>query len=595
MKASKIQEHIIKANFSRLKIISLISLGFSVFALVTDFVFHGVWGYEHAYLYKILDIVLAIISLTAISFFWFFKIRNITLQKIGILLFPFLIIIWAAIVTGIGFSMFGFSTLILVVLLIASFLYLNLLVSILYFVGLGSALMLTILLMGEINDNYLSLTFMLIPIIAISVIVSVKTYKYKRHDLVYQEKMGELNKRLNDSVDNLEEEVEKRTKGIVEALVKAEESDRLKSAFLTNMSHEIRTPMNGILGFTNLLKKQKLSSEKQHKFIEIIEKSGERLLNTIDSIIDISQIESGLVQTNIEGVDINETMDSIYTFLKPGAEKKGLMLLNKNTLSSNDAFIKTDKKKIDGILTILVKNAIKFTKKGSIEFGYQKKGKHLEFFVKDTGIGIPKNRQAAIFERFVQADIEDKNVWQGSGLGLAITKAYVDMLGGKIWVESEEGQGSTFYFNTPYNPVSEEEAQETVALVNKEEQLKYPKVLVVDDDEISSSLLSEELQVISKEILYAVTGVEAIEKCKSNPDLNLILMDIRMPVMGGLEATRQIRGFNKDIIIIAQTAYAQSGDREKAIEAGCNDYISKPIDITVLYKLIKKHNIKKAA
>jgi PAS domain S-box-containing protein len=376
---------------------------------------------------------------------------------------------------------------------------------------------------------------------------------------------------------------------LIKAKEKAEESDRLKSAFLANMSHEIRTPMNGILGFTNLLKEPNISSNDQHRFVDIINKSGERMLKTINSIIDISHIESGLVHTNIEGANINGKMEFVYNLLKPDAEKKGITFLYKNTLSSEDAFIKTDGEKIYGTLTNLVKNAIKFTTEGTIEFGYEKKEKYLEFFVKDTGIGIPKDRQLAIFERFVQADIEDKNAYEGSGLGLAISKSYVEMLGGKIWVESEEGLGSTFYFTIPYNPANDKESQEDVAVENIAEELKNLKVLLVEDDEISDSLISESLQNISKEILHASTGVEAVRLCYNNPDLDLVLMDIRMPVMGGYEATAKIRQFNKDIIIIAQTAYALSGDREMAIEAGCNDYLSKPIDTTILYKLIKKH------
>jgi len=180
-------------------------------------------------------------------------------------------------------------------------------------------------------------------------------------------------------------------------------------------------------------------------------------------------------------------------------------------------------------------------------------------------------------------------------LGLSIAKSYVEMLGGEIWVESEERKGSIFYFTIPYNAVLEEktEIENAISAEHKEVQLKNLKILIVEDDEISYSLLTKMLQKISYKVLHAITGVEAVEVCKNNPDLDLVLMDIRMPKMDGNEATRQIRQFNKDVIIIAQTAYAFSGDREKAIEAGCNDYISKPIDQTLLFELIKRHCMQK--
>jgi signal transduction histidine kinase len=591
MENSKIKEHIIKANNSRLKIISLISLGFSVFVLFTDFIVHGVWQNEHLYLYKILDIVFTIISVSAISFFFLFKIKNITLQKAGIILFPFLFIIWSAIITGIGFSMLGFSTLIVVVLLVASFLYLNLIVSILYFVSSGFVLMTTLYFMDNIKDNYLSLIFLLFPIIVISVLISKRNYKYKINDLFYQGKMEEMNKKLTDSNDNLEREVEERTKEIKSALEKAKESDRLKSAFLTNMSHEIRTPMNGILGFAELLKEPNLTSEEQENFIRIIGKSGERMLNTINNIIDISKIESGLKEVNIKETNINEKIEFTYKFFKPEVEIKGLQFLFKNSLPANEAIIKTDNEKVYAILTNLVKNAIKFTDKGSIEFGYEKKGKYLEFFVKDTGIGISENQKKIIYDRFRQGNETRTSKYEGSGLGLSISKTYVEMLGGEMWVESEEGKGSIFYFTIPYNAVSEGkiEIKDTVFVEHKEVEIKNLKILIVEDDEPSYSLLTRMLQKISCEVLYAITGVEAIEYCRKNPDLDLVLMDIRMPEMNGLEATHQIRQFNKDVIIIAQTAYGFAGDSEKAIDAGCNDYISKPINKTLLYELIKKH------
>jgi CheY-like chemotaxis protein len=313
------------------------------------------------------------------------------------------------------------------------------------------------------------------------------------------------------------------------------------------------------------------------------------MLNTINNIVDISKIESNLIQVNINETNINEKLEFTYNFFKPEAENKKLLLSFKNSLQSNEAIIKTDNEKIYGILTNLVKNAIKFTNAGSVELGYEKKGEYLEFFIKDTGVGIPQKQKELIFERFRQGSKSYDRGYEGSGLGLSIAKSYVKILGGEIWVESEEGKGSAFYFTLPYNAVSEEKTtiENTFSEKDKEVQLKKLKILIVEDDEVSYSLLTRMLQNFSYEGLHAITGIEAVEACRTNPDLDLILMDIRMPMMDGNEATRQIRQFNKDVIIIAQTAYAFSGDIEKAIEAGCNNYITKPIDKTALHELIR--------
>jgi PAS domain S-box-containing protein len=392
-------------------------------------------------------------------------------------------------------------------------------------------------------------------------------------------------------------EKKKALEELVIAKEKAEESDRLKSAFLANMSHEIRTPMNGILGFSNLLKEPKLSGEEQQKYIGIIEKSGARMLNIINDIVDISKIEAGLMKLDIKESDINEQIEYIYTFFKPEVEAKGMKLSFKNTLPAKEAIIKTDREKVFAILTNLVKNAIKYTNKGSIEFGVStsstsKQGSEpveLQFYVKDTGIGIPKNRQEAIFERFIQADIEDVQAQQGAGLGLAITKAYTEMLGGEIWVESEEDRGSTFYFTIPYNTAFKKETSHDTIDVGDDALKLELKVLIVEDDETSSELLSIILGKYEKEIISVTNGNKALVAYRNNPDIDLILMDIQLPGMNGYEVTRQIRAFNKEVIIIAQTAYGLSGDREKALEAGCNDYISKPVKKDELMALIHKH------
>ncbi|MEI8244780.1 MAG: PAS domain S-box protein [Lentisphaerota bacterium] len=384
-------------------------------------------------------------------------------------------------------------------------------------------------------------------------------------------------------------ELKRTEEELIKAKEKAQERDRLKSAFLANMSHEIRTPMNGILGFTGLLKEPRLTGEEQQQYIKIIEQSGDRMLNTINDIINISKIESGQMEISLSGTNVNEQIEYIYSFFKPEVEQKGLQISFKNALPAKEVFIKTDKEKIYGILTNLVNNAIKFTFTGSIELGYEKKGEFLEFYVKDSGIAIPKERQEAIFDRFVQAHAGNRRAFQGAGLGLSISKAYVEMLGGKIRVESEEGKGSVFYFTIPYNPQAENNYDKDIPANEEEIQIKPLKILIAEDDEKSELLIAITVKRLGEVILKAGTGFEAVEICRNNPDIDLVLMDIEMPGMDGYEATRQIRKFNKNAVIIAQTAYALAGEKEKAIAAGCNDYIAKPFKQTSLMALLKKY------
>ncbi len=390
-------------------------------------------------------------------------------------------------------------------------------------------------------------------------------------------------------------------KELLQAKERAEESDRLKSSFLANMSHEIRTPMNGILGFSDLLKLPNLLGEKQQKYVDMIEKSGKRMLNIINDIVDVSKIEAGLMCVTLKESNINEQIEFVYNFFKPEVEAKGMQIFFKKTLQAKEATIITDREKLFAILTNLIKNAIKYTKEGVIEFGYVLKSNNeavnqspnleLEFFIKDTGIGIAKDKQEAIFERFIQADVINKMARQGAGLGLSITKAYVEMLGGKIWVESEEDIGTIFYFTLPYNVEQKEKnGTKNIAITNSSENLiKNLKILIVEDDEASEILISAYLSAFSNEIIIAKTGPEAVDICRNNTDIDLILMDIQLPIMNGYETTQQIREFNKDVVIIAQTAYGLSGDRERALDAGCNDYISKPIKNVKLRGLIQKY------
>lgn len=380
---------------------------------------------------------------------------------------------------------------------------------------------------------------------------------------------------------------------LVKAKEKAEESDRLKSAFLANMSHEIRTPMNGILGFSALLKEPDLSGELQKEYISIIEKSGVRMLNIINDIVDISKIEAGLMKVNITISNVNEHLDYIYNFFKPEVENKGIQLVMNKTLPDHLAQIQTDKEKLFAILTNLVKNAVKYSSKGTIEFGYNKQLTDLEFYVKDSGIGIPENRLQAIFERFIQADISDVMARQGAGLGLAITKAYTEMLGGKIWVESKEGVGSTFYFTLPYNSINENDSSLNSPngdqLKRKENGQTKLNILIVEDDEFSILVLVKALKDYTNTYIQVPSGVKAIEILKNHPEIDLILMDIRIQDMDGYETTKKIRLLNKKVIIIAQTAFGLSGDKEKALASGCNDYIAKPTKKNELIAIIQKY------
>lgn len=371
---------------------------------------------------------------------------------------------------------------------------------------------------------------------------------------------------------------------ILHALEKATESDKLKTAFLHNISHEIRTPMNGIMGFANLLNEPDLSGDAQKSYIDVIMTSGSRMLNTLNDLVDISMLETGQVDLKLISTNINYEIKLLYQFFIPEATKAGLTLSYNSELSEEDSLVITDRDKLYAILINLIKNAIKYSHEGEIVYSCKKIGGNLEFKVSDTGIGIPKHRISAIFDRFVQADITDSKAYEGSGLGLSISQAYVSMLEGDINVISKEGVGSTFTFTIPYVPQQSEVYDDSA--IKEEIIITNRKILIAEDEIISDQYLSIILGEDKNTLFHAQNGYEAVEIFKNNRDIELILMDIRMPLKGGYEATKEIRKLSKDVIIIAQTAFARSGDQQKAIAAGCDDYITKPINADEL-----KHKI----
>ncbi len=377
---------------------------------------------------------------------------------------------------------------------------------------------------------------------------------------------------------------------LLKAKEKAEENDKLKTAFLHNISHEIRTPMNAIVGFSGLLNDPGLPPEKRGQFTDIIVRSANQLLSIITDIISISTIEAGQEKIQEKDCNINALCKQIYEQFSTKAKDQNITLRYKTALADDEAYIKTDEPKLLQVLSNITGNALKFTSQGHIDFGYAVKDNYLEFFIKDTGIGIPAEMFEEVFKRFHQIDSTITRPFGGSGLGLSISKAYVELLGGKMWINSELDKGSVFYFTIPYRkttPVGLSPRQQ-----DKEVEIKYEKpkiILIAEDEDLNFMLLEELLTDKNITIIRARNGFEAVEICKSGHQIDLVLMDLKMPIMNGYEATKQIRKILPDLPIIAQTAYTTDVDKNMAFASGCNDFISKPFKQELLVSKINEH------
>jgi PAS domain S-box-containing protein len=375
---------------------------------------------------------------------------------------------------------------------------------------------------------------------------------------------------------------------LIVAKYHAEESDKLKTAFLQNMSHEIRTPLNGIIGFSDLLNEENLSGEDIKEFTSMIKQSGKRLLEIVNNVLDISKIQTGQVKIDLRPISINSIFSDLFTFFSLLAKAKNIKL-NCYINPDNSQFqVLTDEAKLFQILTNLINNAIKFTESGSIDFGYNIKDDIIQFFVKDTGLGLSYDVFDRIFERFTQIDNSISRGYEGAGLGLAICKGLVEMLEGKIWLESEINKGTTFFFTLPYRPFE----QPLQTIINKPERsrkLSNGKILIAEDDWTSFQYLNKILIKSDVAVIHAENGEQTVEFVKNMPDIDLILMDIRMPVMDGIDATKLIKQIRPDLPIIAQTAYAFSEERRMILSIGCDEYLAKPINKDKINALIIKY------
>ena len=371
---------------------------------------------------------------------------------------------------------------------------------------------------------------------------------------------------------------------------KAEESDKLKSAFLANMSHEIRTPLNGILGFSSILMDPELSKENAKKYIGIIDSSGQQLLTIINDILDISKIEAGQIPISLEVLNINQTLKELLQQFMKEAELKNLVLILYSDHLKETILIKTDANRFRQVFCNLLSNAIKFTSEGKIEFGFALKDDLIEFYVKDSGIGIATEDQSIIFKPFRKVASTTTHLYAGTGLGLAISKALVEKLGGTITLKSSPQKGSTFIFTIPYTKNIKPQQQPPLKIESDLLHNGYQKTVLIAEDEIYNYYYIEELlKPMNVKTLHAWNGLEAVELAKNHPDISLVLMDIRMPEMDGLAATKLIKELRPQLPVIAQTAYATREDRENALASGFDYYLSKPIRRALFVEVIDKY------
>jgi len=410
---------------------------------------------------------------------------------------------------------------------------------------------------------------------------------------------------------------------LLHAKEKAEESDRLKTAFLHNVSHEIRTPMNAIIGFSELLSEHNTSAEQIIEYTSIIAESSRQLLSVVTDIINIATLESGQERVYEKSLDLSEYCSMLYDRFLPLAERKGLALTCPDREVPGVTIV-TDEAKLLHILNNLLSNAIKFTPAGSVEFGYEAGEREVTFYVRDTGIGIPVEWHAEIFKRFRQVEISSTRQFGGAGLGLSISKAYVELLGGRIWLESRPEGGTIFYFTLPsglfdsHSGGPQHTEQPAGATLTKDtrsgegpargaqnsrapstiarnvpsadtkdqhepdmpspatNQSEQTTILVAEDEEFNRIYMEQILEGTGWSMLYACNGAEAVQEVSSGKVIHLVLMDLKMPVMDGYEASLAIRRMRPELPIIATTAYTTSDDKRKALDSGCNDFISKP-------------------
>ena len=417
--------------------------------------------------------------------------------------------------------------------------------------------------------------------------------KKKNGDLYWED--GSISPLLNDSglithLISIKEDVTEKRKmlvDLIQAKEKAEAGDKLKSAFISNISHEIRTPLSTIEGFVEMLLSPETPEENKLAYSQIIRKSSSRLLGTIVNYMDIALMVSGNLEVHKTSFSLNQMLHELKEEFLEACTAQHIKLTISEPDEPGDLILTTDPEHLKKIWCHLIGNAVKFTSQGEITLEYRRTPEGLNFFVSDTGIGIDKNKTQLIFDYFMQADISQTRIYEGSGLGLSIARDLVKLLGGNIYVESAKNAGSTFSFTLEGDTAIPVIAKQELKIIQSEPKA-HPLILVVEDDDFNYKYLDIILKRAGYLVERAANGLEAVDACRTNPDVSLILMDMKMPVMGGLDATKEIRSFLPGLCIIALTAYVSVADENAAFEAGCNEFLSKPVNREKLLGLLKK-------
>lgn len=394
-----------------------------------------------------------------------------------------------------------------------------------------------------------------------------------------------VSNQIRISIDRKKSELE-----LVDAKEKAIQSDKLKTSFLTNMSHEVRTPMNAIIGFSTLLNDEDISKDESMEYVSLIASNASILLRIIDNVIEVAKLEAGEVVLERKQFGINQLLvDLLEVFEKSDARRPDVSVNISIAGSDEEYMLYNDPSRLMQMLSILIGNALKFTEEGSVDFGYKLiENKYIEFIIKDTGVGIPASQQVNIFERFRQADNSLTRKFGGTGLGLTIVKHLVDLMGGQIVLESEEGKGTLFRILLPIFQPTVEVLPGLTVKAKPRLDLSGKHILVVEDVESNYQYIVAVLKSTMVSIHWITDGNAAVDFCLNYPDIDMVFMDINLPGIDGYEATRQIRETKPDLPIIALTAYAMTGERERSMDAGCNEYLSKPVSPRELLAVVTK-------